>query len=785
MAGPLAGVRVLDFGQYIAGPLAAMLLGDLGADVVRIDPPEGPRLRGPANATWNRGKQAFTLDLSSAAGRARARELAASADVLIENFRPGVMDRLGLGAGQLGAVNPRLVYCSLPGFASDDPRAGVAAWEGVVGAATGTYSTRLEGGEAGGAVFTAVSISSAYAAFVGATSIVMALIARERDGVGQQVTVPLFDATFTAVGSRGLTFHNQSAAPMPRGSAWVRQYECGDGRWVQFHAANTRFIRQFIKAAGVEQWEAEGFLDRARLAGDRELSAALLERMTALFKARAAQEWEDLVNAAGTPTAICRESAEWLEHPHARGSQMIVEVQDPEYGRMLQPGVQARLSLTPGEVRPRPSDAPQLLTAGDPWPHPPLALTGKSPSLDPTPHFPSPNAPASRGTRSWTDEGRGGGHAVLAGVNVLDLCIILAGPTCGRTLAEFGADVIKIDAPDREGGVAFHQDVNRGKRSILLDLKSEAGKDVFWKLVDWADVVVQNYRDGVVQRLGIDYEAVRRRKPQIVYASLNAYGHVGPWAQRPGWEQLAQAATGMQARYGGDGPPVLQPFPVNDYGTGIMGAYAVAAALYHRQRTGEGQHVQTALAYTACTLQSLFLQHYAGKEWDEPRGQQALGWSALQRLYRASDGWLFVGAGQNQRGELATVAGVGAAERLNEAELNTALEEAFAGRSVQEWVERLTAAGIGAQRTATVPELMADPWVMAHGLSLRREHEGLGEITTNGPAPRLSRTPVQPGRPAPPPGSDAASILAEVGLERELEALAGRGVVRLELAAAR
>ncbi|HZQ38284.1 MAG TPA: CoA transferase, partial [Dehalococcoidia bacterium] len=271
MVGPLAGVRVLDFGQYVAGPLAAMLLGDLGADVVRIDPPQGPRLRDPANATWNRGKQAFSLDLKSEAGRTRARELAASADVLIENFRPGVMERLGLGAEQLCAANPGLVYCALPGFAADDPRAGLAAWEGVVGAATGTYSTRLEGGEAGRAVFTAVPIPSAYAAFLGATSIVMALIARERDGVGQQITVPLFDATFTAIGSRGLTFHDPARAPMPRGSAWVRQYQCGDGRWVQFHAANTRFIRQFIKAAGVEQWEADGLIDRARLASEREL----------------------------------------------------------------------------------------------------------------------------------------------------------------------------------------------------------------------------------------------------------------------------------------------------------------------------------------------------------------------------------------------------------------------------------------------------------------------------------------------------------------------------------
>ena len=170
-----------------------------------------------------------------------------------------------------------------------------------------------------------------------------------------------------------------------------------------------------------------------------------------------------------------------------------------------------------------------------------------------------------------------------------------------------------------------HNDVNRGKRSILLDLKSEEGRDIFWQLVDTADVVAQNYRAGKLEKLGLGYEHVRKRKPDIIYASLNAYGHLGPWAARPGHEQFAQATTGMQRRFGGDGQPSLQPNPVNDYGTGFMGAYSVALALLHRQRTGEGQHVDSALAYTAMTLQSPFMQMYEGKHWDEPRGQETLG----------------------------------------------------------------------------------------------------------------------------------------------------------------
>jgi len=226
---------------------------------------------------------------------------------------------------------------------------------------------------------------------------------------------------------------------------------------------------------------------------------------------------------------------------------------------------------------------------------------------------------------------------------------VLAGRPVGGTLAEFGADVIRIDSPHR-AAVAFHNDINRGKRSILLDLKTAEGLEVFWKLVEQADVVVQNFRKGVAERLGIDYEAVRAHKPGIVYASLNTYGQVGPWSTRPGHEQIAQAATGMQERFGGDGRPTLAPFAVNDYGTGFMGAYGVALALLHRQRTGEGQQVDTALAYTATMLQSLYLHDYTGKTWDEPRGQDALGTGPLNRAYEASDGWFFLPAGRGSFG---------------------------------------------------------------------------------------------------------------------------------------
>jgi crotonobetainyl-CoA:carnitine CoA-transferase CaiB-like acyl-CoA transferase len=742
MAGALAGVRVIDFGQYIAGPLTAMLLADQGADVVRVEPPGGPRLDTPANQTWNRGKRSLVLDLTRQEDRATARRLVETADVVVENFRPGVMDRLGLGAAAMTAANPRLIYCSLPGFAADDPRAGLPAWEGVVGAATATYPFR---GPEGAPVYTAVPISSCYAAFQAAVGIAIALYARQRDGLGQRIEVPLFDATFAAIGSRGLRVHDRPPAPLTGPIAgWTRQFECKDGRWVQFHAGNSRF-GAFLEAVGAAAW-----------ADDPDAQ----QRIAALFKSRTAQEWEDLAEQVGTECAVCRTSAEWLENPHARASRIVVETDDPKLGRLVGPGINVRLSATPGAIRSPapPPDGHRAAVLAE--------LAERRPAAAP---------------HAVTETPR----AALEGVKVIDLCIILAGPTCGRTLAEFGADVIKIDSP-RRAAIAFHHDINRGKRSILLDLKSEEGLRIFWRLVEQADVVVQNFRKGVAERLGIGYEQVRARRPDIVYCSINTYGQIGPWAGRPGHEQLAQAATGMQVRFGGDGRPVLQPFAVNDYGTGFMGAYAVALALLHRRRTGEGQHVDTALAYTATVLQSPFLQAYAGKRWDEPRGQDALGSSPLHRAYRARDGWLFLGARPSDRDRLEHALGLTGLGSLDAAALAHTLAERLAGDTVAAWERRLWEAGIGAHRVVgDVADLMADPWVRAHGLSITRPHEGVGLIDTTGPAPRLSRTPPVPGCPAPRPGADAASILGEIGLAGELDRLVRAGVVVLEGVTAR
>jgi crotonobetainyl-CoA:carnitine CoA-transferase CaiB-like acyl-CoA transferase len=745
MAGALNGVRVIDFGQYIAGPLTALMLGDQGAEVIRVDPPGGPFWKTPANATWNRGKKSIVLDLKQESDRGTARRLVGTADVVIENFRPGVMDRLGLGPEAMTGADPRLIYCSIPGFAADDPRAGVAAYEGVVAAATDTYRAgRDDGGDGEGRPhFTELTIASNFAAFLSATSITLALIARERDGRGQRIEVPLFDAMFEAFGGRAGLPDNRR---LGGGQSLVGVYQCQDGRWVHFAPFMPRFVQWFIDAAGVGHWRDEGILGQ---------TGELRRRFEDLFRTGTALEWEELGKAAGLPLSVCRTNEEWIGHEHARASRAVVQVDDPEYGPIWQPGFPVSLSLTPGETSPRhPLDA------------------------DRTAVLSSLEASASDNEAN----GRTPLASALEGIRILDLTQVLAAPTAGRILADFGADVIKINNP-RDANVLEHVHLNRSKRTMLLDLQSKEGLDILYRLIGTADVFMQNFTKGQSEKLGFGYEQVRAHKPSIIYSSVSAYNHDGPWGAGRGYEPMGQATSGMKVRAGGDGPPASQPFAVNDYGTGVLGAFSIALGLFHRLRTGEAQHVQASLAQTGTYHQTPYFYSYAGMESNEPRRVDGLGLGPLYRLYRASAAWFFLAARQSGLAQIGRVEGLGGIEGLSGEDLERTLEERFVSMGADEWVARLHGAGIGAHALRTVDEIMEDPWVVSHGLSLTFDHPGVGRARRAGPPPRLSRTPARP-RPASAPGMDGPSVLAEIGLGDRAEELAERGIVPHRLGAA-
>jgi crotonobetainyl-CoA:carnitine CoA-transferase CaiB-like acyl-CoA transferase len=752
--GPLSGLRVLDFGQYVAGPLTAVLLADQGADVIHVDPPGGPRWPGAADAFFNRGKRRVVLDLKQAGDLAAARRLVAGADVVIENFRPGTLARLGLDLDAARQASPALITCSLPGFGAGDPRAGMRAYEGVIAAATANCAPRT-GEEPPGwdwerPTYSALPFASSFAGYLAAVSVVMALIARRRTGRGQRVEVPLFDAMFTLIGHSG-AYADASGIhpPRPIHGRGAGAFRCSDGRYVQFDTSAPRHLTWFARQAGLLGRLDPELLDLAANAKP-EVNEALHAALREQFLTRTAAEWEELGNAAGAAIGFIRTPQEWIGTEHARASGAVAQVSDPELGDTWCAGVPVALSEFPGPRprarRPVGADTADVLAelAATPDEVPATAPAGAEPDL----------------------------AQPLSGIRVLDLGLALSGPTCGRILAEFGAEVVKISKPD--AGVAGY--LNRGKQSLLLDLAPVAGQEVYWRLVDQADVVLENFSPGTAERLGIGYDEVSARRPRTIYTSLSCYGLNGPWTTRRGWERQGQAVTGIMERTGL--PSVLGPYNIVDIGTGILGAFATALALYHRFATGRGQVASASLAQTATYHQAAFMFDFDGYQPTEPRGYDALGEGPLQRYYRAADRWFFLAARPADLPALARVAGDESVAASEGAALEQALAGAFAKAAAGDLVAGLQAAGVAAHVVVPVAELMTDPVVRDRGLSVTQEVTGAGSCTMPGVSPRLSDTPALVGHPPHRPGADAGAVLASAGLADRLDALERRWVVR-------
>lgn len=752
MSRPLDGLRVVDFGQWLAGPLVAVWLADAGADVIRVDPPGGPRWDHPANAMLQRGKRSLVLDLKNEADHAVAQELIARADIVIEGFRPGVMDRLGLGAESMVANHRRLIYCSIPGFAADDPRANLPGWEGVVEAAAGLYlfpgcvPMNYIGDRSGEPIFSALPLASSYAAFVAAHSLAAALIVRERSGCGQRVEVPLFDATFELIGANVM----KTERPRPPATAakvglehpQLGHYRCADGKWLELCLFQDKHLRWFADAFLPQEYIDDGMGDAERMLTDPDLQVRARERYARLFATRPAREWEIAINEqSGASAALCQPAQEWLTiDSHARDSGAVIELDDHVHGTTAQAGFPIRMSKTPWAVGfpRRPLDADRAAILAE------LAR----PRPDHAPGPPTAESP----------------QQALAGVRVLDMAQVLAGPTVARILAEYGAEVIKVHSLlDRQ--LAMHLYTNSGKRSLMLDLKTGEGMEAFRRLSDGVDIIVQNFTRGVAARMGIGEAAVRQYNPGVVYVSISAFGYEG---YRGGWrgrEQLGQGPTGIQVRVGGDGEPVMSPYPLNDYGSGNLAAFGALLALYHRLRGGEAQHVQSSLTHSGTFLQIPFMVAFPGRTWDEPAGPHAKGWNPWDRLYAGAEGWFYLCApkGLDALPELAG---------LDEEQLI----RAFRSAPAQAWVDRLVAAGVAAHLLVDQSDLMDDPVALARGLVVDREHPGEGRIRMAGPSARLHRTPVRATRPAGRPGSDTRAVLDELGLDSA--DLIARGIAR-------
>ncbi len=392
-------------------------------------------------------------------------------------------------------------------------------------------------------------------------------------------------------------------------------------------------------------------------------------------------------------------------------------------------------------------------------------------------------------------------EGALSGLRVLELTQVMAGPFCGQVLADMGADVIKVEPPDtgdqsrRSLGFAMKGEdtaaflaVNRNKRSVALDLKDHAQREVFLRLARTADVLIENYRPGVAERLGVGPDALEEVNPRLVYASISGFGQTGPYAMRPGFDLIAQGLAGVMSVTGEPGgEPVKSGIPISDLSAGLFCAVAILSAIHARERTGRGQRIDTSLFEGALAL-SIW---ESAELWATGRTPQPLGsahrLTAPYQALRTRDGHITVG-GNNQRLWERLCRAVGREELVEDVRFATnegrmdnrpalvaELESALAARDTDDWVQALLAEGVPVGPIHDYAQVFEDPHTQAREMMVELEHPVEGTVRGLGIPVKLSGTPGSVRRAAPLLGEHTEEVLREAGIDdADIAALAGR-----------
>jgi crotonobetainyl-CoA:carnitine CoA-transferase CaiB-like acyl-CoA transferase len=679
MAGPFRDVRVIEVSQGQAARMAGMLLADLGADVLRADGGAGGSSpRGstgeraaaitPEDLAWDRGKSFIDAD--------QVAELAATADVVLSD-QPwdkgsGLCAKAGLVRVWMPPHTPSGPYAALP----DDP---------VLRSALGgfaTYHPSLRDRP----VASVVPVYRAVHGALGAAAAAAGLLrARTRGAAGDTVVVSGLHAMAACLATMAITGLDAgevySTGTRIPGAPNFRTYRAADGRWLQLAALSPEL---FVRALDV--------LDRVDvmlLPGiDGEFTNLLVPRTGAqagdelekTFAARPRDEWLARLRAAGIPAAPIATRDEWLAGTYHDG---LITLDHPAVGAVTMPGVPIRLSRTPGEVRPfhtkrlRPTPAPQK----------PI----------------SPISPLSQPAA-----------APLAGLRVADLSTFLAAPFVSSLLADFGAEVVKVERPSGDPYRVFtasYAVANQAKSIGTLDLRDPAGREALLSIVAGADVLVDNMLASGMERLGLGDAELAAASPALVRCSVSAFGSSGAHGDLPGFDPVLQSLSGLAAAQGGDGPPVTTSAPVHDIATGVLGALGVLAALYERAGSQAGQHVTASLAASAGFLQLAEMTRFSGRPPAATGEPDYPGPEPVRRMYRAADGWIAIAATTvEQASALLTVTGSADPSGLAGPDgLAAVLAEAFASRPASYWLDILGEYGVPACPVIERAKALWDP----------------------------------------------------------------------------
>ena len=778
MASALDGIRIVEIAQGIAGPYTGMLLAEQGAEVIKIEPPSGDHTRGtPGFHVWNRSKKSVVADLTTPAGQRQIHQLIESADVILVDTQPGAEHALALSYEQLTRENPRLVYCHLPAFGSHGPHAQRYPDDSLVAAVSGLLGSQWSHRDGG--VQLVIPIASYGAAFVACSSITAALYERTTSDQGQKIEVSWLAGAF-AMQTGTILFHPDmlrlfSGRMNPLGPIPCYRLFKAQDDWLFVACGNPTFFNKFCLALEHPEWVADPRYERAPWGIKPEDRDELANNIAAVIATKPREEWLRILRENDVPNAPVTSRQEFMDWRQTSHNGMRVEINDPILGKTVQMGVPIRLSDTPGEIKgPAPrlgQDSEEVGARG--WGQ------GAGSPPRPKPLVPGPQS-----------------QSPLDGIIVLDFASYIAGTLGPMMLAQLGANVIKVETFQGDAFRSFGFGFlgwNQGKRALSVNFNSAEGREVVYDLVRKADVVVENLRPGATKRYGIDYETLATINPRLVYATVTAFGSSGPDHDQPGFDPLLQSRSGlMRAQGGHNHPPFYLTCGVCDYAAALLTAYGVTAALYARQRTGKGQHVETALLNASMAVQSGSFIFYDGRPDLENGAPDLWGSNALYRIYPTKDNSLFLAAITPQQWHaLSEVMGAAihsrgysfadAPQEPVEGALAQALTAAFATQTTADWVSLLDRAGIPCAPILPLPPLFSDEHVAANDLIATHTHPQWGEVRQTGILSKFSRTPATLQRVAPMLGQHTAEVLQEIAgysQERIAQLLSARAILQ-------
>lgn len=612
--GPLAGVRVLEASTERPARIACMLLADLGAEVIRaVDPSTPPEALNPDVLCWDRGKRIRPLtarDVVAMAGRA---------DVLVVDSGPSKLQARGWEQDVLRRRHPGLVHLWMPPYGEhgewrdlpEDP---------LLLAALGGLAAFYPADDDSPIAPIAPSLTYLHGA-LGAAAAVAGLVGRSRQRAAQSAVVTGLHAAAALLGPAYMEFNGSPTNPGSRdlkgGPNW-RLYRCADDHWIFLGALTPEIFFRALDALGrldvmALPDVAGDFYSILDLQRGRPAVTAALEPV---FASRDSAHWLARLQEARVPCAIAQPRAAWLNGPVMRDNEGRHDLLHPSLGPVTMPSVPLVFDDTPVAVR----TFARHETSAEPFPW---------------------------NERSYQVDASAAAALPLAGLRVVDSSTFQAGPMISTLLADFGADVVRVEPPAgdpyRTYALSFLA-VNQRKRGVVLNLKQRDDIAKLHTLLNTADVYIENLRPHMMAKLDLAQDGIAPRFPQLVHCSVSAFGRAESFADLPGFDPILQTLSGMAVAQGGKDRPIVSPAPFNDATTGGLGALGSLAALYRRESGGRGQRMWISLAAAATYVQSGEFTTWPGAPAPQQGSLRFRGPDEGHRYYRCRDGWVAVAA---------------------------------------------------------------------------------------------------------------------------------------------